>query len=75
MASALEDVQADDFVEYFLFPQGLTGISSKEEVEDSLKNVLSLISCCSSEYKNDFIWHKDPFNISPVVEDENGIVM
>ncbi|XP_034250445.1 protein ecdysoneless [Thrips palmi] len=74
MASALEDVQVDDFVEYFLFPQGLEELSSKEEVEDSLRNVFSLISCCSSEHKREYIWHKDPFNIAPILEDETGLL-
>ncbi|KAK3924166.1 LOW QUALITY PROTEIN: Protein ecdysoneless [Frankliniella fusca] len=66
MASALEDVQAEDYVEYFLFPDGIPGDISKKEVNDYLKNVFSVISCCAAEHKREYIWHKDPFNIAPI---------
>ena len=72
MAGALEVVEADDYIEYFLFPDGLSEVKSTREVEESLKDVFSLISCTASEYKHEYIWHKDPFNVAPVPQEENG---
>ncbi|KAJ1529564.1 hypothetical protein ONE63_006336 [Megalurothrips usitatus] len=70
MASALEVVQAEDFVEYYLFPQGLSDLRTKEEINESLRNVFSLISCFASDHKGQYIWHKDPFNVAPVFGEE-----
>lgn len=72
MASALEIVEADDYVEYFLFPDGLSELKTLEDVRESLNNVFSVISCTASEYKQEYIWHKDPFNVAPVLQEENG---
>ncbi|KAE8740394.1 hypothetical protein FOCC_FOCC014098 [Frankliniella occidentalis] len=74
MASALEDVQAEDYVEYFLFPDGIPSSTSKDEVNDYLRNIFSVISCCAAEHKSEYIWHKDPFNTAPILDDESELL-
>lgn len=64
MDSALETVRDDDFIEYFLFVR----TDDKEDPEEQVKhinhlntNVLELVDRISNQY----IWHKDRFNLIP----------
>lgn len=65
MDSALETVRDDDFVEYFLF---VKTDDDNEDAEEQVKRinhlnnkVLELVDRVSNQY----IWHKDRFNLIP----------
>lgn len=63
--NALETVRDDDFVEYFLFVRPDDNNSDKEEIEQHIKSlnvkVLEFVTRLSDQY----IWHKDQFNLIP----------
>lgn len=61
MAGVLEDVRAEDFVEYFLFPKHKSISSALDEVNKKV-----------SSYVKDYIWHKDPFFLKKVESSENN---
>lgn len=61
MAGVLEDVRAEDFVEYFLFPKHNSVSSALEEINKKV-----------SSYVKDYIWHKDPFFLKKVEVSENN---
>jgi SGT1 protein len=61
MAGVLEDVRAEDFVEYFIFPN-----------HNSVSSALDEINKKVSSYVKDYIWHKDPFFLKKVEGSENN---
>lgn len=61
MAGVLEDVRAEDFVEYFLFPK-----------HNSISSALDEVNKKVSSYVKDYIWHKDPFFLKKVESSENN---
>jgi hypothetical protein len=61
MAGVLEDVRAEDFVEYFIFPN-----------HNSVSSALDEINKKVSSYVKDYIWHKDPFFLNKVEGSENN---
>lgn len=52
MAGVLEDVRAEDFVEYFLFPE-----------QQDMELVLTELNAKALTYTDNYIWHKDPFHL------------
>lgn len=65
MEKALETVRDDDFVEYFLFVRRDDSAEDAEELVKRINQlnarVLELVDRMSDQY----IWHKDPFNLIP----------
>jgi len=62
MAGVLEDVRAEDFVEYFIFPK-----------HNNLQSVLEEINSKVEPFIKNYIWHKDPFFLKKVeTSDSNG---
>jgi hypothetical protein len=61
MAGVLEDVRAEDFVEYYIFPN-----------HNSVSSALDEINKKVSSYVKDYIWHKDPFFLKKVEGSENN---
>jgi hypothetical protein len=60
MAGVLEDVRAEDFLEYFIFP-----------THNNLSSALAEINAKVNLYTKDYIWHKDPFFLKQVEPSEN----
>lgn len=61
-----ETIRADDFVEYFLFPDlkqtaGIDGDSNN--VSDSLERIRTQIIAEAEKFVGNYIWHKDPFQL------------
>lgn len=59
-----ETIRADDFVEYYLFPD-LSSIDIKDNEESVLKKFLDEVYGSLSTYLNGYIWHKDQFQLIP----------
>lgn len=51
-SAVLEDVRAEDFLEYFLFPQ-------HEDMNEALNQLNKEVSL----FTHNYIWHKDPFHL------------
>lgn len=67
-----ETIRADDFVEYFLFPdlnQSNGTDSGNNNVSDSLEQIRAQILEESNKLIGGYIWHKDPFQL--IVKSEN----
>lgn len=70
--AATETIRADDFVEYFLFPdlkQSNSIDSGNNNVSDSLEQLRTQIVDESNKFVGNYIWHKDPFQL--IVKTEN----
>lgn len=70
MANVLETVRADDFVEYFIFPVK-DGPSSSDKLVDLLNKILAF----STPIIENYIWHKDEFNLCTNAGSQPGIVV
>lgn len=57
----LEFVREDDFVEYFLYP--LINKSDHNKEEHDLKSVEEEAKRIIQKYINNYLWHKDPFQL------------
>lgn len=67
-----EIIRADDFVEYFLFPElsQLDSIDSgNNNVSESLEQIRIRIVEESNKFIGNYIWHKDPFQL--IVKSDN----
>lgn len=67
-----ETIRADDFVEYFLFPDlsQSNGIDSgNNNASDSLEQIRTRITEESNKFIGDYIWHKDRFQL--IVKSDN----
>lgn len=67
-----EIIRADDFVEYFLFPDlnESNGIDSgNNNVSDALEQIRKQIVDESIKFIGNYIWHKDPFQL--IVKSKN----
>jgi hypothetical protein len=66
MAGVLESVR-EDFVEYYLFPREIEDIiNANEERQQDVKAALSTVESIVRKYSQNYIWHKDPFSVSPI---------
>lgn len=65
----LEVARAEDFVEYFLFPN----VQSTElkDINEQLNNNLKSINIIVEKYCKNYIWHKDEFRLTVRGCDEN----
>ena len=61
--SEMETVRADDFVEYFLFPN--LNSNAAEDNESNLDMVVLEINRIIERYCKEYIWHKDEFRLTP----------
>lgn len=63
-----ETIRADDFLEYFLFPD----LSEQNENgdEEKLEKIRNDILESVRKYVENHIWHKDPFQL--IVRDKNS---
>lgn len=59
----LETVRAEDYIEYFLFPDLKS--SEKVPVEDVLQSVIQQINTIADGFCEKYIWHKDGFKVTP----------
>lgn len=59
--AATETIRADDFVEYFLFPE-LEQLQGNDS-EQKLANLLVDVNECVRKFIGDYIWHKEPFQL------------
>lgn len=67
-----ETIRADDFVEYFLFPDlnQLDGIDSdNNNLSDALERIRTQIFGAANNFIGNYIWHKDPFQL--IVKSDN----
>lgn len=63
--NALETVRDDDFVEYFLFVRPDNNEIDKEEIEQHIKCLNAKVLEFVNRLSDQFIWHKDQFNLIP----------
>lgn len=63
-----ETIRADDFVEYFLFPD-LSHANGNNNVSDSLEQIRARITEESNKFIGNYIWHKDRFQL--IVKSDN----
>lgn len=63
--NATETIRADDFVEYFLFPDLSEIKSGSKNEEDFLRDFLQNVSGDIKPHLEHYIWHKDPFRLIP----------
>ena len=69
MAGVLESVREEDLVQYYLFPLEIEDIiNANEERQQDVKAALSHVESIVRKYGQNYIWHKDPFSVSPVTE-------
>ena len=61
----LQDVRADDFVEYFIYP--LT-----ENSGDKVSELHAKIIAFVSPWVEPYFWHKEKFNLRKVTDPESG---
>ena len=83
MAGVLESVREEDFVQYYLFPNGFEDvINANEEREQRMQVALTHVESIVRKYAHNYIWHRDPFSINPInipplslssQEDDKGI--
>ncbi|PSN41240.1 hypothetical protein C0J52_13435 [Blattella germanica] len=67
MAGVLESVREEDFVQYYLFPNGFEDvINANEEREQRMQVALSHVESIVRKYAHNYIWHRDPFSINPI---------
>ncbi|KAG4077447.1 hypothetical protein HA402_002874 [Bradysia odoriphaga] len=57
----LETVRAEDYVEYYLFPD----LKSSLPVESVLQTVIQQINTIADRFCEKYIWHKDGFRVTP----------
>lgn len=62
---ATETIRADDFVEYFLFPDVSEVTSGGKQEEENLRELAENINTDIRPYVQNYIWHKDPFRLIP----------
>lgn len=62
---ATETIRADDFVEYYLFPDLSVGNGFPDNEENFLRTFLDEVCDSIKEYVQNYIWHKDPFRLIP----------
>ena len=66
MAGVLESVREEDFVEYYVFPEGVEDhINANEDRQQRMSVVLSHIESVVRKYAEKYIWHKDSFSVAP----------
>lgn len=57
-----DNIRADDFVEYYLFPNLELNNGIKKD-EEFLAKYLQEINKSVKEFTKDYIWHKEPFQL------------
>lgn len=66
----LENVRAEDFIEYFLFPSGCSSSdngsvhSPNENTANVLEQCVSQCTAIAAEFCANYIWHKDGFKLA-----------
>lgn len=62
---ATETIRADDFVEYYLFPDTSANDVTNKNEEEFLNAFLNDVSESIRPHINNYIWHKDAFRLIP----------
>lgn len=62
---ATETIRADDYVEYYLFPDLSTVNGFQDNEEHFLRAFMDKINDSIKEHVKNYIWHKDPFLLIP----------
>lgn len=62
ITAPLETVRAEDFIEYYLFPD--VKQSSTSDISTVLEDVIQQITKISKQYTSTYIWHKDSFRVT-----------
>lgn len=58
-----ETIRADDFVEYFLFPDTSANGVNNANAEEFLNTFLNDVSNGIKSFIDNYIWHKDAFHL------------
>lgn len=56
-----EIIRADDYIEYYIFPDLSSCSSNTKDVDDFLDALISNLNVDIEQITKDYIWHKDPF--------------
>lgn len=68
----LETVRAEDFIEYYIFPD--LQQSASTDAATALEDVIQQITKISQQYTAQYIWHKDQFRVTPRYENSNLLI-